>query len=125
MHDVQNAKVVPILLVRVRHWGICVGVALAWGQGVNPFDGVRDGWRYHARGHRIGAEKPQRNGEIRILLIKKMEYRRRMIAGTCFTFEIAFWNMPRRLMRKNTFLHDWDLGVSLARRAVLYPISVG
>jgi len=29
MHNVQNAKVVPILLVRVRHWRICVGVTLA------------------------------------------------------------------------------------------------
>ena len=53
MHDVQDAEVVTILLGRVRHWRICVGVALAG-----------DGWdmlsrrvQNHARGHRIGGEK--------------------------------------------------------------------
>src|SRR5271170_939930 len=100
MHDVQNAKVVPILLVRVRHWGICVGVALAWGQGVNPFDGVRDGWSTMHEDIGLAPKNHKEMGKFAFLLKKKMEYRRRMIAGTCFTFEIAFWNMPRRLMRK-------------------------
>jgi hypothetical protein len=48
---------------------------------------------------------PKNHKEMgKFAFIKTMEYRRRMIAWTSILhFEIAFWNMPHRLIRKTRF----------------------